>query len=515
LSKSQTIKINWEMTDPPVPARRWRDLAALEGACQAGDCAGGLGAGGLGAGGLGAVPGGAPAEATIETTLGFPAGTIRALHGAFAAGLTRFDGWDASGSATPPIAASKFAAAKAAARIYKRGVPWRGDQPEPRPAQLHGSYQVTIYPDSVDLTDLLPHDVDYVIIDGNVARSWGGKLWPGQHRNPSGPKIFEMQLSENEKTLASVANILEHAPSPTHRVPPSPTHRVPPSPASTRWCVIGGGILTDVAAFAAGIKGAEITFVPTTLLAMADACIGGKTGVNFSPWGKNQLGLFYFPREVRVWPGWLQTLPPRHLAAGVAECIKHSLLDPGAFKPPPRSYVDQIADVIHVKANVVKEDPAETGRRATLNFGHTLAHALEAEALAAQERGEFDQAPDEQILHGEAVAVGLAFAVILSQMKCGLSENDKQWVFSLLRDGGCWFDLKTLTRRCGGASLQWDSLWRRMCGDKKQSVKGDDATEFVLLSKIGEVHQEGAAWTVRVSEPEAAAAWTALMSLLR
>ena len=93
------------------------------------------------------------------------------------------------------------------------------------------------------------------------------------------------------------------------------------APKDSNIHIIGGGILGDMGAFACALRGLPFTLIPTTLLGMADACIGGKTGVNFNPYGKNQLGRFAFPSRVVLFPGWLSTLSERDYLSGVAECV--------------------------------------------------------------------------------------------------------------------------------------------------------------------------------------------------
>jgi len=169
---------------------------------------------------------------------------------------------------------------------------------------------------------------------------------------------------------------------------------------------VGGGIVTDVAGFAAATyhRGTAYVNVATSLLAQVDAAIGGKTGVNL-PEGKNLVGAFWQPNAVLCDTETLSTLPPREWACGRGEIAKYAFL--GEAPRADQPIEEQVARCVGIKAAVVAEDEREGGRRMILNYGHTLAHALEGAALA--EHHEWD------LRHGEAVAVGLLFAALLAQ----------------------------------------------------------------------------------------------------
>jgi 3-dehydroquinate synthase len=183
---------------------------------------------------------------------------------------------------------------------------------------------------------------------------------------------------------------------------------------------IGGGAVSDHAGFAAAIylRGVPFAIFPTTLLAMVDASVGGKTGVDLGA-GKNLVGAFHQPRAVIADLGFLATLPPRERIAGLAEVVKAGLIaDLALFErleeeavalSAPAEHRDGenatrlatiIAAAVKVKVDVVTEDERESGRRAILNFGHTVGHALESESAY-------------ELLHGEAVALGMVAALSL------------------------------------------------------------------------------------------------------
>ncbi|HEY5384416.1 MAG TPA: 3-dehydroquinate synthase family protein [Acidimicrobiales bacterium] len=169
---------------------------------------------------------------------------------------------------------------------------------------------------------------------------------------------------------------------------------------------VGGGIVTDVAGFAAATyhRGTAYLNVATSLLAQVDAAIGGKTGVNL-PEGKNLVGAFWQPNAVLCDTETLSSLPPREWACGRGEIAKYAFLGDAPTADQPIE--EQVARCAGIKAAVVAEDEREGGRRMILNYGHTLAHALEG-------AGQADH-PDWDLRHGEAVAIGILFAALLAE----------------------------------------------------------------------------------------------------
>ena len=159
---------------------------------------------------------------------------------------------------------------------------------------------------------------------------------------------------------------------------------------------VGGGLVTDVGGFAAAVyhRGIPVVYVSTTLLGQIDAAVGGKTAVNL-PEGKNLVGAFWQPSAVLCDTETLATMPPREWKCGFGEMAKYQFLGAGDLRP--LTLDDQIVRCIQLKADMVADDEREGGRRAILNYGHTLAHALEI-------AGSFD------LRHGEAVAIGLIYA---------------------------------------------------------------------------------------------------------
>ncbi|QKF64790.1 3-dehydroquinate synthase [Campylobacter corcagiensis] len=184
---------------------------------------------------------------------------------------------------------------------------------------------------------------------------------------------------------------------------------------------LGGGVVSDITGFAASIyqRGIDFINIPTTLLSMVDASVGGKTGIN-NKFGKNLIGSFYQPKAVYCHTKYLKTLPNREFSAGVAEAIKMAVMFDGKFfeffKKSDLKAKDDVIYLIEkcvkIKADIVNQDEKESGIRAVLNYGHTFAHVIE------------NQTNYSKFLHGEAVAIGINMANNLAQ-KLGLLSKDE------------------------------------------------------------------------------------------
>ena len=245
---------------------------------------------------------------------------------------------------------------------------------------------------------------------------------------------------------------------------------------------LGGGVVGDLAGFAAAawMRGIDCVQLPTTLLAMVDSSVGGKTAVDI-PAGKNLVGAFHPPRAVLADTATLRTLPPRELRAGLAEVVKYGAIVDAPFL----DWLDARADALLAmddatlagaiarscahKAAIVERDPFEHGERALLNFGHTFGHAIEAEQAAAS-GGEYGTG----LNHGEAVAVGMVLAARLST-RLGLArEDDAARLQALLGRFGLPVALP--------AGLAPAALVARMRLDKKAA---SDGLRFVLWDGTG------------------------------
>ena len=231
---------------------------------------------------------------------------------------------------------------------------------------------------------------------------------------------------------------------------------------------LGGGVVGDMAGFAAAtyLRGAPFVQIPTSLLAMVDASVGGKTGVDL-PQGKNLVGAFKQPVVVIIDTDVLAQLPAAEFRSGLAEIVKHGILGaPDLFRQMegkgPANLTQMIADAVRVKVDVVIEDPFERGRRATLNLGHTFGHAIE-------------QVSGYRLRHGEAVAVG---TVAATRMAVALNRCDAE---TAGRIESCLDKLGLPTTVSG---LDLDEVYAMMFQDKKRSGK---MLRFIIPQTIGDV----------------------------
>jgi len=246
---------------------------------------------------------------------------------------------------------------------------------------------------------------------------------------------------------------------------------------------LGGGVVGDLAGFAAAIlrRGVDFVQVPTSLLAQVDSSVGGKTGIN-SPQGKNLLGAFHQPVLVIADTAVLDTLSPRQFRAGYAEVAKYGVLgDEAFFSWLEKNHSDifsggaarehAIATSCRAKAGVVTRDERETGERALLNLGHTFGHALEA-ATGFSDR----------LFHGEGVAIGMTLAAQFSARLGMIGEADAVRVERHLIDAGLPTRLQDIAGFAQEGLADADALMALMAQDKK--VKRGKLT-FILLEAVG------------------------------
>ncbi|NES19383.1 MAG: 3-dehydroquinate synthase [Symploca sp. SIO3E6] len=248
---------------------------------------------------------------------------------------------------------------------------------------------------------------------------------------------------------------------------------------SSTMVALGGGVIGDMTGFAAAtwLRGINFVQVPTSLLAMVDASIGGKTGVNH-PQGKNLIGAFYQPRFVLIDPSVLKTLPPRELRAGMAEVIKYGIIwDAELFAKLEEAkrldqwrYLDEelLSTILirscQAKADVVSQDEKEAGLRAILNYGHTIGHAVES--LTGYKL----------VNHGEAVAIGMVAAGKIAVKLQLWQEEEAQRQDALIQKAGLPTQLP--------AGLEIEAILDTLQTDKK--VK-DGKVRFILPTQIGQV----------------------------
>jgi 3-dehydroquinate synthase len=292
----------------------------------------------------------------------------------------------------------------------------------------------------------------FILTDENVAPFWLPEVAYWLHCDPAVDIVIKS--GEEHKNLQSVQRIwktlLEHY-----------------ADRNALLINLGGGVITDLGGFAASTykRGIKFINIPTTLLSMVDAAIGGKTGINFGG-GKNQIGTFAEAEKVIIDPVFLSTLPRRELLSGMAEMLKYGFIaDANLLKTNLENYQQYIARCGEIKREIVTQDPTEKGLRKILNFGHTIGHAIESHCLTT----------DQPMLHGEAVALGMAAALWLSMNQCGL---DKE----VLKDYEKKLPILLSEAEMNLTEGDMDSILSYLALDKKN--KGEKP-QFVLLEAVG------------------------------
>ena len=295
-----------------------------------------------------------------------------------------------------------------------------------------------------------------VVTSADIHLFYGRKVVESLAAAGIAAEVIELPESEGAKTMLSVtAGLARMAQLGLDR--------------SSIVVALGGGAIGDAAGFLAGIymRGLPLVQVPTTLLAMVDSSVGGKTGVNL-PEGKNLVGVFHQPSLVVVDPVTLRSLRGRDLRAGTAEIIKTGVIaDADLFaavaKGVPQDWTPLIRRCVEIKGAIVSRDERETsGQRALLNFGHTIGHAIEA---AAGYGG---------LLHGEAISIGMVAAAYLSMKHASLSQDTAVAIASAL-------EAHNLPLALG--SVDVGAVKQHLSRDKK-FVEG--RMRFVLTPRIGE-----------------------------
>jgi 3-dehydroquinate synthase len=281
-----------------------------------------------------------------------------------------------------------------------------------------------------------------VVTDANV-----GPLYGSEIAERLGAPCLELPVGEEHKRWPTVERILRWLVS----------HE---ADRRSVLVAVGGGVVTDLVGFAAAVtmRGIDWIAVPTTLLAMVDAAVGGKTGIDLDV-GKNLVGSFWWPRAVVADPLVLATLHLRQMRSGLAEVIKSAMIAPSTLEPvldshlapvaagDPLSARDLIVACVRVKADIVSMDERESGPRQALNLGHTLAHGLEG---ASEYR---------RFLHGEAVAWGLLASLRLARDRGLLSTAETQ----------TWAErIQTLAPLPDLEGLPWDAVAPFVARDKKR-----------------------------------------------
>ncbi|PWN59380.1 3-dehydroquinate synthase [Chryseobacterium viscerum] len=235
---------------------------------------------------------------------------------------------------------------------------------------------------------------------------------------------------------------------------------------------LGGGVITDMGGFVASTykRGIQFINIPTTLLSMCDASIGGKTGIDLMHY-KNMVGTFAFPEQIFIFPKFLETLPFKELRSGFAEMLKHGLIaDKNHWdqliqirKLEVETVVPHIQASMNIKQTVVDQDFHEQNIRKTLNFGHTIGHAVESLCL---QQGN-------PILHGEAVAMGMIAEAHLAYLENLISEEDSKAIIENIQRYYPYLDI---------SDFKDEDITALLLNDKKNT---DRKINFSLLSGIG------------------------------
>src|SRR5690554_626918 len=310
--------------------------------------------------------------------------------------------------------------------------------------------------------DIYKGDKILLVTDDNVRSLYAERIWG--ELNDAGYQVFVYSIKPGEESK-SYRSLIEG-------------HRQMTGNNFSRDSLVialGGGVVGDLAGFIAAtyMRGVPFIQVPTTLLAQVDSSIGGKTAINHQA-GKNLIGAFYQPQLVLIDTIFLKTLPRRELKTGLAEIIKHGLIADreltdfmmenreAIFQIEPAALGYIIEKSCRLKANIVSEDEKERGRRAVLNFGHTIGHALEAVTSYRCYR------------HGEAVAVGMIGAARLSKRLAYLNGEELELIEKIIRiyelPGSCQYGEKR------------EDVFERLFYDKKARGK---RLRWVLLGGIG------------------------------
>lgn len=235
---------------------------------------------------------------------------------------------------------------------------------------------------------------------------------------------------------------------------------------------LGGGVITDMGGFVASTykRGIQFINIPTTLLSMCDASIGGKTGIDLMHY-KNMVGTFAFPEQIFIYPKFLETLPFKELRSGFAEMLKHGLIADKKHwdqliqirKLEVETVIPHIQTSMNIKQDVVEKDFHESNIRKTLNFGHTIGHAVESLCL---QQGN-------PILHGEAVAMGMIAEAHLAYLENLISEEDAKIIIENIQRYYPYLDI---------SDFKDEDISALLLNDKKNI---DSKINFSLLSGIG------------------------------
>lgn len=320
--------------------------------------------------------------------------------------------------------------------------------------ECSAGYTILFFEDIWELQKYIQRDKRHgvALVDSEVYKYW--RVWV----DGLGKSVFVVPSGEEHKTIRSVELIWDF-------FMDSGLDR-----ESVVWNV-GGGVVGDMGGFAAStfMRGVKFVQVPTTLLAMVDASVGGKTAIDYHQ-VKNLIGCFSFPGEVLITPEFLKTLPERHIHAGKAEMYKHALIhDRNYFYTYETIDTILLQKHVGIKEYFVSQDPYEKGIRKALNLGHTLGHALESYALSN----------GIHLLHGEAVAVGILIEALFAMKRSLLKPTEYESIQKLIfHEFGYLKDILIMFCNADAA----EGILQRLYYDKK---KQQESIKIPLLTQIG------------------------------
>lgn len=316
------------------------------------------------------------------------------------------------------------------------------------------------------LADLNTTDKKICIVsDSNVSQIYLKEIFNIVKNNSKEVRTFSFEAGESQKNLDTVYALYENL---------------------IEWkfdrkdilIALGGGVVGDLTGYVAAtyLRGISFVQVPTSLLAMVDSSIGGKTGVDFSGY-KNMIGAFHQPSAVYINVKTLESLPKEHFYNGMAEIIKHGLImdkDYLKWLIEKEDYIhsfenEVISQMIYesclIKKDVVENDPKEQGNRAILNFGHTIGHAIE-------------KAMNFWLLHGQCVSIGMVAALHISMKRGYISEDELNDIIDLLKSFNLPVNIPSSLRK-----LELEPLLTNISRDKKQE---SGKLKFILIKEIGQ-----------------------------
>lgn len=343
------------------------------------------------------------------------------------------------------------------------------------------TYRVTVEPGALDrigeiVRETAPAYRYAIVTDNNVGPRYAKRV--SARFGPAETAVFTVLAGESHKTRDTWAWL-------TDEMLAAGLGR------DTTVIALGGGVIGDLAGFVAStfMRGVPYVQVPTTLLAMVDASVGGKTGVDTSA-GKNLVGAFHQPAAVVADTSLLSTLPLDHLRAGMAEAIKHGVIADASYFASASAaaaavqsldvggsaVLDLVARSVEIKADVVARDEREGGVRKTLNFGHTIGHAVEL-------------CSGYSLLHGYAVAIGMVYEAAIAE-RIGIAENGTaSRVLNAVRAAGL--------PHVRPSTVSVDDILIATRGDKK--ARGGHP-EYALPKRIGQMAASEGGWAIPVSD---------------